>query len=175
MCGPKLSKFNSFMIFFMKVRLNLHFEDIAYRFCVNKGTISRHFHSTLEVLYVKTKKLIMWPDREVLRLTMPTSFRKFFKRCAIVIDCTEVFVERPSNLLARAQVWSNYKHHSTIKFLIGITPQGTISYVSQCAGGRMSDKEIVENSTLVNFLLPGKKYGSTISYCLHIMFLIQVM
>ncbi len=84
-------------------------------------------------------------------------------------------IKRPSNLLARAQVWSNYKHHSTIKFMIGITPQGTISYVSQCAGGRMSDKEIVENSTLVNFLLPGKKYGSTISDCLHIMFLIQVM
>ena len=53
-------------------------------------------------------------------------------------------------------MWSNYKHHSTIKFLIGISPQGTISYLSECAGGRMSDKEIVENSTLVNFLLPGK-------------------
>ena len=27
-------------------------------------------------------------------------------------------MERPTDLLARAEVWSNYKHHSTIKFLI---------------------------------------------------------
>lgn len=42
-----------------------------------------------------------------------------------------------------------------MKFLIGITPQGTISFVSECAGGRMSDKEIVERSPLLNYLLPG--------------------
>ena len=32
----------------------------------------------------------------------------------------EVFIERPSNLLARACTWSSYKHHNTVKFLIGI-------------------------------------------------------
>ena len=84
-------------------------------------------------MYVKTKPLIKWPDRDVLRLTMPTSFCKFFKKCDVITDSSEVFVERPSDLMARAQVWSNYKHHSTIKFLIGITPQGTISYISKCA------------------------------------------
>ena len=87
---------------------------------------------------------------------MPASFRKFFKKCVVIIDCTEIFVERPANLLARAQVWSNYKHHSTVKVLIGITSQGTISYVSKSAGGRISDKEIVEKSTLVDQILPGK-------------------
>ena len=148
------------MMFFLRIRLNHGTDDIAFRFGVTKGQVSKHFHNVLDIMYVKTKPLIKWPERDVLHLTMPTSFRKFFKKCSVIIDCTEVFVERPANLLARAQVWSNYKHHSTIKFLIGITPQGTISYISKCAGGRISDKEIVEQSTLVNYLLPGMLYIS---------------
>lgn len=156
--GIKLSKFNIFIMFFLKLRLNLYDEDIACRFGVHKSTVSRHFHKVLDILYICTESLIKWPDRETLHLTMPTSFKKFFRRCAVIIDCSEVFIERPSNLLARAQVWSNYKHHSTIKFLIGITPQGTISHISPAVGGRMSDKEIVEQSQLINDLLPGKVY-----------------
>ena len=96
------------------------------------------------------KDLVQWPDRETLRLTMPSAFRKFFKKCAVIIDCSEIIIRRSKDLLARAQVWSNYKHHSTVKFLIGITPQGTISYISKCA-----DKEIVERSSLIDYLLPG--------------------
>lgn len=153
--SPKLSKISMVLMFFLKIRLNLFDEDIGDRFGVHKSTVSRNFHRVLDVMAVKTAHLLKWPDRETLRQTMPVSFRRFFKKCCVILDCSEVFVERPSDLLARAQMWSNYKHHSTVKFLIGITPQGTISYVSDCVGGRMSDKEIVEKSSLLNYLLPG--------------------
>ena len=151
----ELSKFQRLLMFLMKVRLNLHDMDLAYRFNVHKSTVSRNFHAVLDALYIRLQPLIIWPDRETLRKTMPSCFRRFFDKCCVIIDCTEVFIERAKNLLARAQCWSNYKHHSTIKFLLGITPQGTISYVSRCVGGRMSDKEIVERSTIMNYLLPG--------------------
>ena len=153
--SSKVSKFSLLIMFLMKIRLNLFDEDLADRFQVHVSTVSRNFHRVLDVLYAKLASLIKWPDRETLKLTMPLPFRKFFNQCCVIIDCSEIFMERPTNLLARAQVWSNYKHHSTLKFLIGITPQGTISYVSQCVGGRMSDKEIVEQSTLLDHLLPG--------------------
>ena len=139
----------------MKLRLDLFDEVLAERFKVHPSTVSRNFHRVLEVAAGATAFLIKWPERDVLRLTMPLSFRRFFKKCCVIIDCTEVFMERPSDLLARAQVWSNYKHHSTMKFLIGITPQGTISFVSRFAGGRMSDKEITEKSGIMHHLLPG--------------------
>lgn len=107
---------------------------------------------------IKTSFLIKWPDRVTLQKSMPMSFRRFFKKCCVIIDCSEIFMERPTDLLARAQVWSNYKHHSTVKFLIGITPQGTISFVSACVGGQMSDKEIVEQSSILDYLLPGMNF-----------------
>jgi hypothetical protein len=42
-----------------------------------------------------------------------------------------------------------------VKFLLGITPNGTISYVSDCYGGRASDKFIVEDSIFLRMLMPG--------------------
>lgn len=153
--NSKVTTFQMLLMFFMKVRLNLFEEDIGHRFGVHRATVSRNFHKVLNVMYVKLSHLIKWPSREILRETLPSSFRRFFKNCCVIIDCSEVFIEQPTDLRARAQVWSNYKHHSTMKFLIGITPQGTISYVSKCAGGRISDKQIVEQSNLINYLLPG--------------------
>ena len=46
------------------------------------------------------------------------SFRDF-PDTKMVIDCTEIFAERPSGLSARQQMFSAYKHHITIKFLVG--------------------------------------------------------
>ena len=87
---------------------------------------------------------------------MPECFRASFgNKVVVIIDCFEVFIERPSNLLARASTWSQYKHHNTIKLLIGITPQGDISFLSDSWGGRVSDKYLTEHSGILDKLLPG--------------------
>lgn len=49
----------------------------------------------------------------------------------------------------------NYKHHQTVKFLIGMTPQGTVSFISPAYCGRNSDIFITNNCGFLNHILPG--------------------
>jgi len=57
--------------------------------------------------------------------------------------------------MARAQTISNYKHHNTVKVLIGITPQATISFVSKVWEGRNCDTYLTDNCGILDKLLPG--------------------
>ena len=87
---------------------------------------------------------------------MPSVFLKNFgNKVAVIIYCFEIFIDRPSSLIARAMTWSNYKYHNTVKYLIGVTPQGLISFASFGWGGPASDKYLTENCKLLNNLLPG--------------------
>ena len=99
-----LTKFEKLLMVLMKLRLNLSIQDLAYRFDISKPTVSRTFNHVIHVMYERMKSFIFWPDREQLQLTMPMEFRKSFGlKVAIIIDCFEIFIERPSNLLARAE------------------------------------------------------------------------
>jgi len=150
-----LTPFQQLLLTLMRLRLNLSGQDLAYRFRVHKSTISRTFLSVIQVLYTKLQHLILWPERDVLRKTMPMDFRKHSPNCVVIIDCFEILLDRPTNLLARAQTYSSYKHHNTVKYLIGITPQGTVSFISEGWGGRVSDKHLTENCRFLDNLLPG--------------------
>ena len=151
----KLSQFSRFLLVLMKLRLNLLDADLARRFGVSPSTVSKIFTKWIHILYIRLQPLIRWPERDEMLLAVPRAFRKHFKRCVCIIDCFEVFCERPSALMARAQTYSNYKHHNTTKFLISSTPQGVISFVSRGWGGRASDKHITENCGILKKLLPG--------------------
>ncbi|XP_047132699.1 uncharacterized protein LOC124811353 [Hydra vulgaris] len=152
----KLSDFQHLSLTLMRLRLNLTLNDLAYRYNVSSTTASSVFLKTIDVLYVRLKELIKWSDREQLCKTTPMCFRQHFgTRVGVVIDCFEVFIDKPKNALARAQIFSSYKHHNTVKFLIGIAPQGVVSFISKSWGGRVSDKYLTENCGLLSKLLPG--------------------
>ena len=101
------------------------------------------------------RRLIDWPDREVLCETMPKCLRVSFEtKVAIIIDCFEIFTEHPSNLHARSGTWSPYKHHNTAKVMLGIAP-GFVTYFSEPWRGRVSDKPLTEQCGILDNLIPG--------------------
>lgn len=109
-----LNSFQEFVMVLMKLRLNVPLQDLAYRFGVSVSSASRIFTSWLTAMDTTLSCFIYWPDRDELWKTMPMCFEYTFgKKVTVIIDCFEVFIEKPTNLLARAQTFSSYKHHNT--------------------------------------------------------------
>ena len=132
----KLSPFQMCLLTCMRMAMNLSIRFLGYLFGVSQSSASRIFYDVLTVMHTRlVHLLILWPERDILKMSMPMSFRSKFGKCACIIDCFEVFIERPSDLKARAQTYSTYKSHNTMTFLIGITPQGSISFISKGWGG----------------------------------------
>lgn len=57
----------------------------------------------------------------------------------------------------RALTWSNYKHHNTVKILVGISPTDAVSFISKAFGERGSDKLITQKSGFLQSLEYGDK------------------
>lgn len=70
----------------------------------------------------------------------------------VTLDCTEEKVLTPSPKVLNSQIYSKYKNHTTCKGLIGITPYGTVSFISSLYTGWISDKEITARSGILDLL-----------------------
>ncbi|XP_037523930.1 uncharacterized protein LOC119401307 [Rhipicephalus sanguineus] len=139
----------------MKMKHGLTFSALGVLFGIHRTSASRIFYAILDVLYVSTQGWIKWFSRDVVQATMPPSFRLNYTNCRVIVDCSEVRIEKPGKVADRVNCWSNYKSDFTLKFLVGITPSGYITYISDVFGGRSSDTYILANSGLINLLEPG--------------------
>ena len=70
---------------------------------------------------------------------MPQVFRQKYPLTRVVLDCTELIIEKPSCFRAQSETYSSYKSHNTAKGLVAIAPNGALTFVSDLYGGHCSD------------------------------------
>ena len=114
--------------------------------------VSKIFHHWIDTMFTQLSPLVKWQDWGIIHSTLPDCFKPLY---SCTINCSEIFIQRSSALSARAETYSNYKYHNTVKFLIAISPIGAIIYVSKCWGGRTSDKHITAYSGFLDKLIHG--------------------
>ena len=63
-------------------------------------------------------------------------------------------METPSSHFVQACLYSDYKHHGTVKVLAAITPNRTLSWIFPSYGGQIFDHFIVRDSGFLHLLEP---------------------
>ncbi|KFM68003.1 hypothetical protein X975_16882, partial [Stegodyphus mimosarum] len=141
------------MLSLMRMKLNISFVVLSVLFGCTSTTCKVIFSETIHALAVTLRSMIYWPSKEEIMCNIPVCFKNFFN-VRTVLDCTEIPVGKPKCLKCQIRTYSQYKGMHTIKYLIGASPGGIITYVSKGYGGRASDKEIFRQSGLVEMVEP---------------------
>ena len=144
------------IITLIKIRQNYTNLHIAQLFSCSETTISNiaitFIHLLHEILFTFLMSTV--PSREKNKTCLPSSFTQF-SSCKIIIDCTDIEVATPGLMSHQSATYSSYRGMNSFKVLVGVAPNGVITYVSNLYPGSTSDKAIVEMSGFLKHLYPG--------------------
>nr|XP_029736119.1 uncharacterized protein LOC115270923 [Aedes albopictus] len=128
----------------IKYRHNWEYRMLAIIFKIREGTAQEIFIFWTKLLYNRLETIDFWSMRS-----------RNDGEYVVILDCTEIPVEKPAAPDLQQATFSKYKNTNTFKTLVAIDEQGVILFVSNIFGGCVSDNRIVEMSGIVDLLSEG--------------------
>ncbi|KAJ8972013.1 hypothetical protein NQ317_000659 [Molorchus minor] len=110
-------------------------DTIEQLFCQFYLVACHHKHANLffymiPIISRVLSPAIFFPSKEEILSNLPKCFNNY-SNVRIVLDCTEISVQKPKCLCCRVKTYSHYKSGQTLKFLVGVSPAGLITFVSR--------------------------------------------
>lgn len=146
-CEP-LTPEDMLFLTLMKLRQAEDHKKLAILFRISTASVSKIVNTWICFMYFQLKEVRIWASRKTINDHMPVNFKAKFPKTRVILDATEIPIEKPSNVNFQSQTFSTYKNCNTIKSMIGITPRGAVSFVSDCYGGSASDRQVIEDCPL---------------------------
>lgn len=144
------------LLVFIKLKTNLTFSCMSTLFHLHYQTVSQTFFRTIPWIRAVCEPLVYWPSQAQIKRNLPHYFRPTYEDVVAVLDCTEIAIKKPACLHCRINAYSHYKGRETAKYLIAVTPGGTISFISRGYGGKCSDKQIVIQENVLDKINVGE-------------------
>ncbi|KAL0895461.1 hypothetical protein ABMA27_011581 [Loxostege sticticalis] len=143
------------LITLKKIRLNDSYSRLAVDFGLQKGTIAKVIRKTLPLIAHFMKELIHFPEKSEVKYNLPIAFRSRFSKTQSIIDWFEIQIQQPSNAMHNFLTWSNDKGCNTLKYLISLTPNGFINFISGGYGGRVDDTALFQDCKIIDHIPTG--------------------
>ena len=156
-CGPKrkLEPEDELFLTLVKLKQGSANKDLAERFEISSSQVSRIFITWVNLLFQILTEIDIFMSKRKVKHTLPESFKGLYEDVIIILDCTEMECERPSDLELQAATYSSYKSRNTVKGLVGMAPNGIPTFISDLMEGSVSDNEITVQSGLLDRLPRG--------------------
>ena len=110
---------------------------LANFYTISPATVTKIFISW--VLFLKDE-LTLLLQFSTLDEMVPKAFRPF-PDLRYVIDCAEIYIEKPFKIARQRSTYSNYKSRNTFKVLVGILLIPHFNFVFNIFTASISDKE----------------------------------
>ncbi|XP_074643712.1 uncharacterized protein LOC141900631 [Tubulanus polymorphus] len=152
---PPLAIEDQFFLTLTKLRLARPHYELSLMFGCSEKEVKNIFVTWINFLHLHFKEINWWPSRDIVKFYSPVDFRRKYPTTRVVIDGTECPIMKPKQPVGQQATYSTYKNRNTVKALIGVTPGGMVSFVSDIYGGSASDRQICERSNLLQICDPG--------------------
>ena len=146
-----------FLLFVLRTGSTLRLSSTL--FGVSESTGGRAFTTWLNFLHLSLQPVVHLPAARNVVQSAPGNFKlRDLGSVAIVLDATEIPLDKVWQTDAAYATFSNYKGKTTGKILLGITPAGAICFISDVFGGRITDGDLIKQSGIIGKLV-GEGFG----------------
>ncbi|CAN7949879.1 unnamed protein product [Ixodes hexagonus] len=142
----KVTVENQLFLVLVKLHLGLFHQHLGHLFSVSTSTVSRIFSSWVDFMYLQLSEVPLWLPRHAIDASMPEAFLAKYPTTRVLLDATEVRCEVPTLFVTQSELYSHYKSTHTFKGLVGVSPCGLLTFVSELFTGCTSDRECVIRS-----------------------------
>ncbi|XP_064479915.1 uncharacterized protein LOC135393398 [Ornithodoros turicata] len=149
-----MSHEESFFMVLVRLRTGMPVKEMSRNFGISISSCSRIFSKWIVFLHSVLKDITKFPTLRQIQRQMPHHFIHF-PNTRVVIDATEIRMQRPSSHDAQRQTFSSYKHGNTLKVLVCATPDCYVTHISASWGGAASDRQMLAESGILEQLVPG--------------------
>lgn len=155
-CGPKsrLKQFEEYLMTLIHIKEGVQIRWLSDLFGLSESSVSNILITWISVLYGVFKNWLKYPSPDTVRRNLPYSYPEEYRDTRVILECAEFLTVKPANFSAHSATYSSYERDSTVKVLVGITPAGLITFVSDVYGGNTSDRHIAEKE-FIHKVMPG--------------------
>ena len=143
-----LSPENHLFLTMLKLRQAKEDIELSILFKISPATVSTIIITWINFMFFQLGELDFWPGREIIEQHMPQNCKAQFPKTRVILDATETPINKPSLVDDQSVTFSTYKNRNTLKTVIGCSPRGLVTYISNSYGGSASDRQIIERSEL---------------------------